>query len=86
MIPGIFPLDFVNGREMHPRFGSIDLKFLIWRIGLISWFLMNLVFVHESYVRHHQIDYTLLVAVAMQNMYIADSLFFEVNDADTLVF
>ena len=72
-------LDLVRGREEHPRFGSCDLKFLIWRLGMLAWFGINLLLLAVSYERHMSIDYTLLTAVCMQNLYVADALFFEVR-------
>ena len=81
VLAGNFPADFVNGRETHPRFGFIDLKFLIWRLGLLSWFILNLVMLAESYRRSRSgvLDNTLLAAVVMQNLYIAYALFNEVR-------
>ena len=76
---GHFQLEFAHGREMHPRVGPIDLKLLSMRIGKLTWFCVNLMFIAVSYEYYDEVDPMLMVAVVTQNLFIADMLLFEVN-------
>lgn len=33
---GYYVVDFIRGRELNPRIGSFDLKFFLFRIGIVS--------------------------------------------------
>lgn len=41
---GSFGLDFWVGRELNPRIGSFDLKFMGYRVAMIFWLTVNIAF------------------------------------------
>lgn len=41
---GSFGLDFWVGRELNPRLGSFDIKFVAYRVAMIFWLVLNLSF------------------------------------------
>jgi hypothetical protein len=41
---GSFGLDFWVGRELNPRIGSFDIKFIAYRVAMIFWLVLNLSF------------------------------------------
>ncbi len=41
---GSFGLDFWVGRELNPRIGSFDIKFVAYRVAMIFWLTLNLSF------------------------------------------
>lgn len=77
---GNFQLEFAHGREMHPRVGPIDLKMLSWRLGKLTWFSLNLMFMAVSYEYHDDVDEVLFVAAAMQCAYLMNELLSEENE------
>jgi len=38
---GSFGLDFWVGRELNPRIGNFDIKFVAYRVGMLWWLLLN---------------------------------------------
>ena len=41
---GSFGLDFWVGRELNPRIGSFDIKFIAYRVAMLFWLVLNLSF------------------------------------------
>lgn len=41
---GSFGLDFWVGRELNPRLGSFDIKFVAYRVAMIFWLVLNFSF------------------------------------------
>ena len=73
--------DFFIGHELNPRIGSFDLKYFCeLRPGLIGWLMINLVFLTEAYQKSNGVlPPALTMVVVFQALYVADSLWFEVN-------
>ena len=80
LFAGYIPYDFFMGRELNPRLGPLDLKFLCeLRPGLIGWVLLDLVFMTESYQLHGTISPAMVLVVCFHACYIIDALWFEVS-------
>lgn len=72
--------DWLLGQYRNPRISFIDLKFVLFRSATIGSVLYNFAVLAKSYdetENYH--NYTLLLAVGMQLMYVADTLWFESN-------
>jgi len=72
--------DWLLGKSRNPRISFIDLKFVLFRSATIASVLYNFAVLAKSYdetENYH--NYTLLLAVGMQLMYVADTLWFESN-------
>ena len=41
---GSFGQDFGIGRELNPRIGSFDIKFIAYRVAMIFWLVLNFAF------------------------------------------
>ena len=41
---GSFGLDFWVGRELYPKIGNFDIKFIAYRVAMIFWLVLNLSF------------------------------------------
>jgi len=69
--------DFWIGRELNPRIGDLDLKFMCeLRPGLIGWSLLNWAFVTRAYENGVLTPAIVLVAI-FESWYVADGLFIE---------
>ena len=72
--------NFFVGRELNPRIGSVDLKFVSSRPGLIGWIMLNFIFVAKSFVENGgKPDPALLVVTGFQTYYVAEAFWCEVN-------
>ena len=45
---GSFGLDFWVGRELYPKIGSFDIKFIAYRVAMIFWLVLNLAFLAKQ--------------------------------------
>jgi len=64
------------GRELNPRIGFLDIKYVAFRSGIIGWILMN----HLSLLNDLKsggISPTLILVYIMQLLYVADYFWFE---------
>lgn len=69
--------DFWVGRELNPRIGELDLKFMFeLRPGLIGWCLFNWCFVIKAFNVGQWCPALIFVAI-FQSWYVADGLFVE---------
>ena len=64
---------------MHPRVGPIDLKMLSWRLGKLTWFGLNLMFMAVSYEYYDEVDEVLFLTACMQCAFIANAFISEVQ-------
>ena len=46
---GSFGLDFWVGKELNPRIGSFDIKFIAYRVGMLWWLVLNFGFLAKQY-------------------------------------
>lgn len=76
--------DFFIGRELNPRWGSLDLKeFCELRPGLIGWFVINLGMATKQYLNRRaengvgSITMSMLLTTAFQGLYVWDALYME---------
>ena len=82
--------DFFIGRELNPRIGSLDLKYICeLRPGLIGWCIINLGMASKQYMNHLEnynndnnnntfgISMSMLLIVLLQGLYVWDALFQE---------
>ena len=49
---GYFGLDFWVGRELNPRLGSFDIKFVAYRVAMIFWLVLNLSFLAKQWEKY----------------------------------
>lgn len=69
--------DFWIGRELNPRIGDLDLKFMCeLRPGLIGWSLLNWAFVTRAY-ETGVISPAIVLVALFESWYVADGLFIE---------
>jgi delta14-sterol reductase len=72
--------DFWVGRELNPRLGELDLKFMFeLRPGLIGWTLLNWAFVVHAQ-QQGTLTLALVLVAFMQTMYVGDGLLFEAGN------
>lgn len=72
--------DFWVGRELNPRIGALDLKFMFeLRPGLIGWTLLSWSFVINSY-QNGNLTPSLPLVAFFQTWYVADGLWFEAGN------
>lgn len=75
---GMFLPDFFTGRELNPAVRSLDLKFLLFRVALLTWIMINvLVVMKDLRANPGQYSPTLLTACGLQIFYAVDYLWFE---------
>ena len=80
LFAGYVPYDFFMGRELNPRIGILDLKFLCeLRPGLIGWILLDLCFLTEAYQQNGSITPAMVLVVSFHACYVIDALWFEVS-------
>jgi Delta14-sterol reductase len=48
---GSFGLDFWVGRELNPKIGNFDIKFVAYRVAMIFWLVLNLSFLALQWER-----------------------------------
>lgn len=72
--------DFFVGRELNPRIGRMDLKFMFeLRPGLIGWTLINWGFAMKAH-QNGTLEWNLLLCAFFQTWYVADGLWFEAGN------
>ncbi|XP_060078662.1 delta(14)-sterol reductase TM7SF2-like [Ylistrum balloti] len=64
------------GAELHPRFGFLDLKMVLFRSGIIGWMIFNLVNIVDASEAGHLTPSLLLVS-GLQLVYVMDTFWFE---------
>lgn len=70
--------DWFMGKELNPRIGSLDVKYVIFRSGMIGWILLNFVNVVRSYELHRgHTNASIIVVILMQLCYVLDTMWFE---------
>jgi len=70
--------DFFIGRELNPRCGSLDWKFVCeLRPGLIGWVVLNLCFLAKQYETLGYITPSMFLINVFQGMYVWDALHYE---------
>ena len=69
--------DWLMGKSINPRIGFLDIKFVTSRTFMIATTLYQFGIVAKNYEVHQTINYTLLLAVTMVLMYLADGFWFE---------
>ncbi|KAL1916720.1 uncharacterized protein VTP21DRAFT_5424 [Calcarisporiella thermophila] len=73
---GNFLYDYFIGRELNPRIGDFDLKYLIeLRPGLIGWMLLNICFAAKQYQElGGRITNSMMLVLFFQSWYIVDAV------------
>ncbi|KAK3095741.1 hypothetical protein FSP39_018423 [Pinctada imbricata] len=66
--------DWFIGRELNPRIGSLDLKYVMFRSGITGWIILNTIFVLEA---QGSITTVLCLIWLMHFIYVADYFWFE---------
>ncbi|XP_022322283.2 delta(14)-sterol reductase TM7SF2-like isoform X1 [Crassostrea virginica] len=70
--------DWFIGRELHPRFGPIDLKYVMFRSGIIGWMLLNFATLMQTLSEGQQsVSPNLVLLVLIQLFYVLDYFWFE---------
>jgi delta14-sterol reductase/lamin-B receptor len=76
--------DFFIGRELNPRIGSFDLKYIFeLRPGLIGWFVINLGMATKQYLNRKamfgtgSVSMSMLLVTMFQGLYVWDALYNE---------
>ncbi|XP_033732298.1 delta(14)-sterol reductase LBR-like [Pecten maximus] len=64
------------GVELHPRFGFLDLKLVLFRSVVIGWMIFNWVNVMDAYETGHLTPSLILVS-SLQLVYVLDTFWFE---------
>ena len=78
---GFAMYDFYLGKELNPRLGYLDFKYLCeLRPGLMAWILLDLVYVTKAILEHDNFPLTLILVTVCHGIYVADALYFEVNE------
>ncbi|XP_060564279.1 delta(14)-sterol reductase TM7SF2-like, partial [Ruditapes philippinarum] len=69
--------DWFMGRELNPRWRSLDIKYVLFRSGIIGWIILNLCSLVESWATFERFNSTLLLLNMIQLTYVADYFWFE---------
>lgn len=69
---GSFGLDFWVGRELNPRLGKFDIKFVAYRVAMIFWLVLNLSFLAKHIEVSHTITYRMIAYQLTTSFYILD--------------
>ena len=82
---GVAVYDFWMGRELNPRWGSLDLKeFCELYPGMIGWGLLNLAMAYHQYKQQGYVSNSMLLVNAFELWYIADGLYNEPSILTTM--
>lgn len=65
------------GRELNPRWRSLDVKYVLFRSCIIGWILLNFCNFVESWVMYRNVNATLLLLNVIQLAYVVDYFWFE---------
>ena len=75
---GNFLPDLLEGRETNPRIGSLDVKFLLFRVVCMSVIILNMIIIMKDIQgKSGVVRPTLLLAAALQIFYALDFVWFE---------
>ncbi|XP_060569912.1 delta(14)-sterol reductase LBR-like [Ruditapes philippinarum] len=69
--------DWFIGRELNPRWRSLDIKYVLFRSGIIGWIILNLCSLVENWTTFERFNSTLLLLNMIQLTYVADYFWFE---------
>jgi hypothetical protein len=69
---GSFGLDFWVGRELNPRIGNFDIKFIAYRVAMIFWLVLNFSFLALQAERHGEITLRMWLYQAFTGIYVLD--------------
>lgn len=70
--------DWFIGRELNPRLGSLDLKYVMFRSGIIGWMLMNFASLILAFSEgKNEVPSNLVLLVIIQLFYVIDYFWFE---------
>ena len=69
--------DWFLGRELNPRLGSLDIKYVLFRSGIIGWILFNTVNLLQSREILGYHSPTMIGLFLMQLLYVVDYFWFE---------
>lgn len=69
---GSFLMDFWVGRELNPRIGSFDLKFVAYRVAMIFWLILNFGFLAKQIEISGTFTYRMLFYQIATGIYILD--------------
>jgi hypothetical protein len=69
---GSLGLDFWVGRELNPRIGSFDIKFIAYRVAMIFWLVLNFSFLALQAERHGEITLRMWLYQAFTGIYVLD--------------
>lgn len=83
--------DFFIGRELNPRIGNFDLKYIMeLRPGLIGWFVINLGMATKQYMNRKalygtgSVSMSMLLVTLFQGLYVWDALYNEKSILTTM--
>ena len=65
------------GRELNPRCGQFDLKYVMFRSGIIGWILLNFCNLTEFWQTNGRMNANLALVSAIQLLYVMDYFWFE---------
>ena len=75
--------DFYLGKELNPRIGYLDLKYLCeLRPGLMAWILLDGTYLIKAIQEQEEFPTNLLLITLCHTLYVADALYFEVMFID----
>ena len=69
--------DWFMGRELNPRIGSLDIKYVLFRSGIIGWILFNTLNLFKSREIYGYHSPTMLALFCMQLLYVVDYFWLE---------
>lgn len=69
--------DWFFGRELNPRIGKLDIKYVLFRSGIIGWILFNIVNLLKSREISGYYSATMIGLFLMQLLYVADYFWLE---------
>lgn len=69
---GSFALDFWVGKELNPRIGSFDIKFIAYRVGMLFWLVVNLGFAAKQIELEGAISYRMWCYQICTGFYVLD--------------
>ena len=65
------------GRELNPRIGSLDIKYVLFRSGIIGWILFNTINLFKSREIYGYHSPTMVALFSMQLLYVVDYFWLE---------
>ena len=69
--------DWFFGRELNPRLGFLDIKYVLFRSAITGWILFNIVNLFKSYETNGFYSPTMVCLFLMQLLYVADYFWLE---------